>query len=171
MKRRYRLMIGVGTALGVGFGAEAGFVAFENSLTPGDQLTIQETVALCAPTLGSTAIKSTTLPETCKGAAGYIPYRSQSVEDVDYQREPTLLDNGVTLVSEKRMYTIPTRKDYEAKMKPLIEREHKRDRFNDTFAKAFGSVMGLGIGFSVYGLTRGKSKKYATQVQDEEITA
>lgn len=171
MKRRYRLLIGVATATGVGFGSSAGYEAMSRSLTVDSPPEANEVVASCAPLLGSVAVESTELPKGCEDAAGYIPYRSTEVSNVNYDRPPSLKNRGVTHISEERVYAIPTRQDFVEKMEGVQDFYDDRNSFNRKLKAGFVGSMALCLGWSVYTLTGFKRRSRDSNDQWQEYTS
>lgn len=165
-------MIGAATALGVGLGADTGYTAFQNGVET--QSSVYENILThCAPALGNVATRATELPVECEDAAGYIPYRTTLVEDISFDGKPTLYDNGSTLISEHRVYRVPTRAAFEHKMTELVSQEERED---DNFHKIFvglSVLTGLAVGNLAYSIADRKRRrelraiKYSASVETE----
>lgn len=158
MKKRYRLVIGAASALGVGFGVDTGIHALEASFDAGTTRAT-EMIESCAPALGDVAVQSVKLPAGCEDTAGYIPYRANVVEDVDYQQRPSLYDSGVTQVSEDRVYTVPSRHDFEAKMQKFVEDDEALHLTRKRITIGVVSVLSLTVGWCAYSISGYKRQK------------
>lgn len=159
-------MVGAITAVGAGFGAGAGMHALESSLRS-DVVPAQEMVNKCAPHLGDAAVKSSSLPEGCEDAAGYIPYRANVEEDVNYQQRPSLYYPGVTRVSEDRVYELPSRSQFEVKMQRFIDQDKNTDSFS--YKVNVGAVALFSTLFGWYGYTvSGYKRKKKTDDSSDE---